>query len=911
MSLALDLGALQTTPGAAIGALRNQATSTQDIGPTGLASGFAAGSPDLVYTQDIAPGGLASGFAAGDPTVQNNTITPTGKPSDFATGIPAVGSNTITPTGKASDFAAGVPFLNEIQTIAPTGKASDFAAGVPLVELVQTIDTTGKASDFAAGTPNVQGSAQGIVARGLASGFQAGLPGVAGGTGGIQIIIGGVDYTAYLSRLGVANPGQDSQAVAQPLQITSQTIGRWTAIFDLIDITLETYPVIDQTLVIMENGVRIFSGGLVQVVVDRFDMGTVMQVYHCTAQDWSAICDRRIVNATYLAGVDVAFAVRDIWANVLCNPNEGITANNVPTSIDTLDSNEVFSFVTVTQAFDQLATDTGCVWWIDEYADLHFVAIENLPSCPFSLSETSKNFRALIATGTLLDYRNVQYVKSNVAAVPGVAEQQSGGLSPGEPGYGGPVITEKYTLPQAAAEDRGFVLGAIVTNFPILQIVGLTVNGVSQPTYLGTVNYNFQQAWWYFPGFPFLYAPDSDNDAPSLPSPPVTSPYPSSGDVVQISYIAVATSQSVVVNKNGTPLSPSLPGAAGTWGSGIFENVAQVQNVNLQSDLNAIADALLSRSGDVPIMLQFETDEQGARVGQQIAVDLPDSFLLSSDSFLITNIQGTLQSGVLAYGSAMRWVIQAMTGQDLGNSTKWFERLIARTENPLPVQQFDQITFVVAPGGNVTSASATTNPVPSSTSGPLVEAFAIAGTPPTGQNLVIDILDDGVSILASPLVIPAGSEDQISTTQFASPGQQIAIGDILTLNISYAITGANPTPASNVTVNVRWSTAGLPAGQTQPGVYASYISGALLVSTSTLPNATESVAYSAQLVGTGGTPPYTFSATGLPAGLSCNSTGVISGTPTVSGSFLINVTIQDASSPQLTSSGVVTLTVNA
>lgn len=94
-------------------------------------------------------------------------------------------------------------------------------------------------------------------------------------------------------------------------------------------------------------------------------------------------------------------------------------------------------------------------------------------------------------------------------------------------------------------------------------------------------------------------------------------------------------------------------------------------------------------------------------------------------------------------------------------------------------------------------------------------------------------------------------------------------------------------------------------------VYASYISGALLVSTSTLPNATESVAYSAQLVGTGGTPPYTFSATGLPAGLSCNSTGVISGTPTVSGSFLINVTIQDASSPQLTSSGVVTLTVNA
>jgi len=49
------------------------------------------------------------------------------------------------------------------------------------------------------------------------------------------------------------------------------------------------------------------------------------------------------------------------------------------------------------------------------------------------------------------------------------------------------------------------------------------------------------------------------------------------------------------------------------------------------------------------------------------------------------------------------------------------------------------------------------------------------------------------------------------------------------------------------------------------------------------------------MVGSGGLGgPYTFTATGLPAGLSISSAGVISGTATVSGTFNYTVTVTDS-----------------
>jgi uncharacterized protein (TIGR03437 family) len=66
------------------------------------------------------------------------------------------------------------------------------------------------------------------------------------------------------------------------------------------------------------------------------------------------------------------------------------------------------------------------------------------------------------------------------------------------------------------------------------------------------------------------------------------------------------------------------------------------------------------------------------------------------------------------------------------------------------------------------------------------------------------------------------------------------------------------------------------------------------ITTKTLPFGTETAAYSATLAAIGGTPPYSFSATGLPQGLSLSTSGAISGTPKAAGNFPITVQVTDS-----------------
>jgi len=88
----------------------------------------------------------------------------------------------------------------------------------------------------------------------------------------------------------------------------------------------------------------------------------------------------------------------------------------------------------------------------------------------------------------------------------------------------------------------------------------------------------------------------------------------------------------------------------------------------------------------------------------------------------------------------------------------------------------------------------------------------------------------------------------------------------------------------------------------------------LTITTASLPSGTVGIAYNAAITVSGGTTPYTYSATGLPSGLSINSsTGAITGTPAQSaeGTSTVAFTMTDSTQPTAQSATAdLSLTVN-
>ncbi|WP_139143497.1 S-layer family protein, partial [Janthinobacterium sp. HH104] len=159
------------------------------------------------------------------------------------------------------------------------------------------------------------------------------------------------------------------------------------------------------------------------------------------------------------------------------------------------------------------------------------------------------------------------------------------------------------------------------------------------------------------------------------------------------------------------------------------------------------------------------------------------------------------------------------------------------------------------------------------------------------------------TITVTPATLPAATAATAYSRQLTANGgvapyaYTVSSGSLpagLTLSGSGLLSGT-PTAAGSFTLTVQAEDAHQFTG-TQ-SYTLTVASATVSLTPASLPNLTAEAAYSATLTATGGTAPYSFAVIGsLPAGLSLNaSTGVLSGTTNVAGSFPFSIKVTDSS----------------
>jgi hypothetical protein len=184
---------------------------------------------------------------------------------------------------------------------------------------------------------------------------------------------------------------------------------------------------------------------------------------------------------------------------------------------------------------------------------------------------------------------------------------------------------------------------------------------------------------------------------------------------------------------------------------------------------------------------------------------------------------------------------------------------------------------------------------------------------------------DGAPLSITTSSLPSGtSSTAYSATLRASGGAPAYTWSITSGKVPSGITFANTgvlsgTPAATGTFPITFAvTDGSNPAQTYSASLSLVVAVAsatpLTVTTSTLPSGTDGTVYSGTLQASGGTPAYTWSisAGSLPGGLTlAATTGVISGTPSVTGTSSFTATVSDNGNPVQTKSVTVSITLSA
>lgn len=335
-----------------------------------------------------------------------------------------------------------------------------------------------------------------------------------------------------------------------------------TCSFDLADLSGAGIPTTDQVIIIIQDGVAIFSGYITRITANKFDSG--IPKYSCECVDFTRDLDRQLVAETYTGMTDKAI-IEDIVSNY-CS-GLGITTNNV---VEGATINQItFNYVQVSQALATLCQLTGRFWFIDYAKDLHYVAIGSTPA-PFSTIDSSSNtYKELTLTNDNQNIKNRVYVRGSTE------------------------LSDPYTVSQAAdGTQRQFILPDQPHNFSMKQ------GGVTKT--VGIKNIDDPGAFDYMLNFQEKYVECGTLTAT-----------PAAGVVMAFTY------------QYDVPILVAVEDPASIASVGVFEFLITDKNITTTQAARDRAQAELNDYADSLVDGTFTTYVPGFKSGQSITINMP------------------------------------------------------------------------------------------------------------------------------------------------------------------------------------------------------------------------------------------------------------------------------------------------
>ncbi len=387
---------------------------------------------------------------------------------------------------------------------------------------------------------------------------------------------------------------------------------------------------------------------------------------------------------------------------------------------------------------------------------------------------------------------------------------------------------------------------------------------------------------------------------------------------VTAGQVTAVTGTTLTINNQSVPISPNASVYVGSASSNLSavqvgDSVSVVLSAGQAILINVTAtpggSSATSLSGTITAI---SSTQLGLSVPGQTAVELPidptATVTVNGASSTLQAVQAGQQATVSldSSGNVAAIAVTGTTAATTASTVTGVVASVTATEIALTPSGGSQQSYPLAT--NVTVNGLTGN-LGAVTTGATVTLTLTGGQVTaiaTGGALAISTTSLAAAAVGSPytasLAASGGAGGYVWTATGAMPpGLAFSGGGVLS---------GTPTSAGTYAIAVQVADS---AGATATAVLSLTVAaaaGSLAVVTATLPTASVNQAYSTTLAATGGTGTYTWTATGtLPQGLSLTAGGVLSGTPTASGTYTIPVAVDDSSGATATAS--LSLTVAA